>query len=173
MLGLAAVLTFAACSDEKSLEQFIVNNAEEKNFVSVDLSSSLLSSRLNSLSQEDKAVLKSFKKVNLLAYRVKDSAQSDFKTKWEELKLTVKTQPKYEELMRMGSANQGAMLYVVGDSINIQEIVLLGSAGQDVGFGVVRFLGDDMTVQDAMQVMNIMQRSSKEGGLQELEALFK
>ena len=172
ILALIFSLALGSCQSEPSLERFMVENADAKNFVHVDVSPSMLTGQLQNLTSEEQQVLQSFRKLNVLAYKVSDSTDTQVKAKWEEVQQLVKSQPKYEEVMRFGSGGKGATLYVVGDEQHVEEFVLLGNGGADTGFAVVRFLGDEMKLENAMTLVSIIGRAQGGEGLSELSQFF-
>lgn len=172
VIAIAAAFVVSSCQSEPSLERFMVDHAEAKNFVHMDLTSDMIASQVPNLSSEEQALMKSFKKLNILAYRATDSTDTQLKAKWDEVRQLVQSQPQYEELMRMGSGSQGAALYVVGDENNVKEFVLLGNGGSAVGFAVVRLLGDNMKMENAMTLMSVIGRLQGEGSLPQLKEYF-
>ena len=69
------VLGFAvsSCSSEQSIQQYYVASAENPNFMSFDLPSSLLNLEKANLSESEMEVASSLKKLNILAFQKKAS----------------------------------------------------------------------------------------------------
>jgi len=61
-----------SCKNEKSLQQYFVDGADNKEFISADLSTTLLKVSEVDLTPEQKEAYKSLRKINLLAYRLKE-----------------------------------------------------------------------------------------------------
>ena len=152
-LGLAILVSLIfSCKNELSLQQFIIEQQEKQDIISFDLSSSLLTATENLQSDEEIKTLKSFKKINILAYQIKDSIDNRYKDEIQHVKNIFKNKV-YSELIRYGKGTQGAKVYLVGnDNDEIDEIVVFAN-DQDLGWLLVRILGDDMKPEKIMQLI--------------------
>jgi len=151
-LGLAILVSLLfSCNNELSLQQFIIEQQEKQDIISFDLSSSLLTATENLQSDEDIKTLKSLRKINLLAYQIKDSNGNRYKDEIQHVKKIFKND-NYSELIRYGKGTQGAKVYLVGGGDKIDEIVVFAN-DQDLGWLLVRILGDDMKPEKIMQLM--------------------
>ena len=72
-----AVLTLLSCDTSKSLQSYIVEKQEDNRFMKVDFATSLIS-ELDSLPEQQKQVLASIKKMNVVAYSKKRRKPSRF-----------------------------------------------------------------------------------------------
>ena len=63
-----AVITFS-CKQEASLQKYFVESGEKKEFMALDVSSSILNINKSKLSASEKTALASFDKVNILAFK--------------------------------------------------------------------------------------------------------
>ncbi len=149
-LAIMASLIFS-CTNEKSLQQFIVNQQERSDVISVDIPVSLLALKEELKDSEDIETLKSIKKAAILAYQIKDSAEVRYKADKEHLKQILK-QDKYEELFRYGKGNSGAKVYMVGEDNAIDELIVFAN-DDSLGWLVLRVLGKDMKPEQIMQLM--------------------
>lgn len=143
-----------SCNSEKSLQEYYVENQERKEFLSVDLPISTFISASSSLDAEQRRVLNTVKKVNLLAYPLKEGQLEGF----EEEKLVIERileNEQYQSLMRFGRSGKGAQFYLVGDQDAIDEFVVYGN-DEDRGFMVARILGDDMKVDELFHLVETM-----------------
>ena len=61
---------FSSCNDELSLQKYFVEKTENKNFIALDLSPSILNVDSSKLSTDENEALKSFEKVNILAFKL-------------------------------------------------------------------------------------------------------
>ncbi len=59
-------LLLISCNSKASLEKYFVDNTENKNFIQVDVSPSILNIEKNKLSFSEQSALKSFDKMNVL-----------------------------------------------------------------------------------------------------------
>jgi hypothetical protein len=150
-------LFLMSCTSEPSLQKYFVEKSENKNFISFDVSPSILNVDQTKLSEEQKAALKSFEKMNVLAFKLNDKNQTDFSTERQEVNLILKNE-KYQQLMKFGSGKEGASISYVGEDNHINEFILYGNK-KDAGFAVVRILGKDMNPNNIMTLISIMKDS--------------
>lgn len=155
LILLLSCLLFS-CNNEKSLQEYYVENQERQEFLSLDLPVSTFISASSSLDPEQRRVLETIKKVNLLAYPLKDGQLEDF----EQEKIAIEAilqDKKYQSLMRFGRSGKGAQFYLVGDEDAIDEFVVYGN-DEERGFMVARILGDDMKVNELFDLVESMER---------------
>lgn len=154
---LISTIFFLSCNNEPSLQKYFVENSESSDFISVDVGSSIINTEKMTLSEEDKKALTSFKKMNILAFK-KDSLNDEkYKAESKKVKELLKEET-YQQLMKMGSGNDGGSLYYVGDEENINEFVLFANKKEN-GFAVVRILGDNMDPGQILNLMSLIKRS--------------
>jgi len=154
-LGLAALALFG-CSDGESLQRYLVDKQGDDKFVKVDIAASLLQSDNSDMSQEEKDILKTIKKVNVVAYPISDGNIAEYETEKDKLK-TIIGQEKYKTLMKMGSNNSGATLKYLGEEDAIDELIVFASDSER-GFAVFRLIGDDMRPDQMIKLMNSIDR---------------
>jgi hypothetical protein len=166
------LMSFIACEKEPSLQKYFVEKTESTDFISVDMSPSILNIKPDALSTEQQEALKTFKKMNILAFKIKDENKAKFEGERTKVKEILKDE-KYQELMKFGSGKEGAAVYFVGKDDAIEEFVLYGSQN-DNGFAVVRILGDKMNPEDFMTLLSALQKSDIDmDQLKPLEGIFK
>ena len=73
---LAIVALTLSCKQEASLQKYFVESGEKKEFMALDVSSSILNINETKLSASEKKALASFDKVNILAFK-KDGKNID------------------------------------------------------------------------------------------------
>ena len=149
-LGLAA-LTLFSCSNEKSLQKYLVEKQEDDTFLKIDVATSLLQAEGNSLSQEEKDILETVKKINVVAFPIKDGNDASYDANKKEISDIMK-QDKYKTLMKYGSNNKGATLKYLGEEDAIDELIVLAS-DKEKGFAVFRLLGDNMKPDEMLKLM--------------------
>ncbi len=150
-LGLAALMLFS-CSNEKSLQKYLVEKQEDDTFLKIDIATSLLQVEGNNLSQEEKDILETVKKINVVAFPIKEGNDANYDANKKEINDIIK-QDKYKTLMKYGSNNKGATLKYLGEEDAIDEIIVLASDAER-GFAVFRLLGDDMRPDQMLKLMN-------------------
>lgn len=144
-----------SCNSEKSLQEYYVENQQRKEFLSLDLPVSTFISASSSLDPEQRRVLETIKKVNLLAYPIKNGQLEGFEQEKQVLE-TILENEEYQSLMRFGRSGKGAQFYLVGDEDAIDEFVVYGN-DEDRGFMVARILGDDMKINELFDLVETME----------------
>ncbi|GHC52727.1 DUF4252 domain-containing protein [Ulvibacter litoralis] len=152
---LLAALSFASCSNEKSLQKYLVEKQDNDKFLKVDVATSLLQSETSSLSEEEKEILKTVKKVNVVAYKITDDV-AEYETEKGELAAIMK-QEKYKTLIKFGSNSKGATLKYLGEEDAIDEVIVFAS-DDEKGFAVFRLLGKDMRPDKMIKLMKAIDK---------------
>lgn len=154
---LLVLLTLISCNSEPSLQKYFVENTENKDFIALDISPNILNLDKAKLSTEQNDALKSFDKMNILAFKANAKNQAQFETERAKVTAILKN-PKYQELMKFGSGKDGASISYVGTDENIEEFVVFANRKEN-GFAVVRVLGKDMNPNNIMTLMSVLQKS--------------
>jgi len=155
---LLVLLTLISCNSEPSLQKYFVENTENKDFIALDVSPNILNVNKTKLSSEQTEALNSFDKMNILAFKANDKNQAQFETERAKVKAILKN-PKYQELMKVGSGKDGASVSFVGTDENIEEFVIFANRKEN-GFAVVRVLGKDMNPNNIMTLMSVLKQSN-------------
>ena len=166
------LVSLIACDQNPSLQKYFVENTESSDFISVDVSPSILNIKPDALTAEQQEALKTFKKMNILAFKINDENKTKFDGERTKVKEILKDE-KYQQLMKFGSGKEGAAVYFVGKDDAIEEFVLYGSKDEN-GFAIVRILGDKMNPEDFMTLLSALQKSDIDmEQLKPLEGIFK
>lgn len=153
------VATFFSCDQNPSLQTYFVDNQEKPNFLSIDVPLSMLKIDESKLTEEQKEAYNSIDKVNMLAYKKDSVDQTNFKMELSKVK-TILDDQKYQELMRGGNSTEGKFVVkYLGDDDDIDEFILFGNSN-DMGFAVVRILGDEMDANKLMQLSSVLQKGN-------------
>ena len=149
LLLLVALLN--SCSQEQSLQSYIVESQEKPGFMAVDLSSSFIQFKTSDVSEDLKETLNSIRKINLigLPYQ-KDS--SNYENEKETIRTILKNSETYKNLMKMNFEGMNVNLYYTGKTDSIDELILFGYS-KEVGVGIARVLGEDMNLGNIMKMM--------------------
>ncbi len=169
------ILIFAiiGCSSELSLQKYMAKNSENSNFIALDLGTDILKITQEELSEDEKAALNSFKKLNILAFKKNDNNDALYKKEKEEVQTILKGNAIYEQLMSFGSGVQGASIYAVGETDKISEFIVFGNES-DTGFAIVRILGKDMNPNHIINFMSLLRKADIDATqLKSLESLIK
>ena len=154
-IGLAA-LTLFSCSNKESLQRYIVDRQNDDSFLKIDIAASLLQTDSANLSQEEKDILKTIKKINVVAYPIEEGNVSAYEVKMQVLK-TILDQDRYKTLMKYGSNKEGATLKYVGLEDAIDEIIVF-VRNDEKGFALFRLLGDDMRPEQMIKLMTAIEK---------------
>lgn len=154
--ALACILILGSCSNEPSLQKFFVENAEKKDFVALDISSSILNIDESKLSVEQKKALTSFDKINIIAFKSTPQNQATYEA--EKLKLNgILKNEAYQQLIKVGSGKDGASVSFVGTDDNIKEFIFYANR-KEYGFAVVRVTGDSMSPTNVVTLLTVFQK---------------
>jgi hypothetical protein len=159
-LGFIIALLLFSCNSEPSLQRYFVDNSENKEFISIDVSSNIMNLDKAKLSVDEKKALASFNKVNIIAFKM-DSAKT--KTKQLEIESAKVKQilkgKAYQELMKVGSKGNFASISFVGDEDDIDEFVVYAK-GKETGFALVRILGNDMNPNNIISILELLKNAN-------------
>lgn len=171
IVTLFSILLFS-CSNKPTLQKYFVENMENKDFLAIDISPSILNIDKVSLSDSEKKALETFDKMNIIAFK-KDSLNN---TKFKEEEVKVKAILKeeiYQELMKFGSGSQAASVYYMGEDDKIDEFVVY-TKNVNSGFAIVRVLGDNMNPADIFTFIEVLKKANIDmEQLKPLEGILK
>ena len=148
----------SSCDNEPSLQKYFVEKTENKNFIALDLSPKMLNIDSLKLTTDEEAALKSFEKVNILAFKLNDTNKAEFELERAKVNEILKEE-KYQQLMKFGSGKEGASVSFVGDNEHIDEFVFYANKKEN-GFAVVRVLGKDMNPTGIMTIMSVLKNAN-------------
>ena len=134
-------LLLTNCNSKPSLQEYLVDKQEDDAFVKMDLATSLLYTEDSKLSVEQKEVLKTVKKINVVGYPIKDN-EAEYTAERKKIK-DILTQERYQNLTEIKHENWNFSLNYLGDEEAIDELIVYIN-NSEKGFGVVRLLGKDM-----------------------------
>ncbi|MFC6878035.1 DUF4252 domain-containing protein [Flavobacterium myungsuense] len=165
-------LILLSCNSEPSLQKYFVENTENKNFIALDVSPSILNIDKTKLSAEQNQALQSFDKMNILAFKLNATNQAQFEIERAKVD-TILKDVKYQQLMKFGSGKEGASVCFVGSDDHIEEFVLFANKKEN-GFAVIRILGRDMNPTNIMTMMSVLQSANIDlEQLKPLQEMFK
>jgi hypothetical protein len=165
-------LFLISCNSEPTLQKYFVENTENKNFIALDVSPSILNVDKAKLSAEQNGALQSFEKMNVLAFKLNGTNKAQFELERAKVNLILKDK-KYQQLMKFGSGKEGASVSFVGSDEHIEEFVLFANK-KETGFAVVRILGKDMNPNNIMTMLSVLKESKIDiEQLKPLQEMFK
>jgi len=139
-LAITVSLLLSSCNNEPTLQKYFVENTDNKNFIALDLSPSILNIDTSKLTVEQNDALNSFDKMNILAFKLNDKNKAEFEVERAKVNKILKDK-KYQQLMKFGSGKEGASVSFVGTEENIEEFIFYANKKEN-GFAVVRVIGD-------------------------------
>ena len=150
-------LLLLSCNSEPTIQKYFVANSENKDFLALDISPTILNLDKTKLSAEQKRALESFDKMNVLIFKLDENNQAQYEVESQKITQILKDKS-YQQLIKVGSGKDGATISFVGDEDNINEFVVFGKS-KDNGFAVVRILGNDMNPNDIMTMLSVLKES--------------
>jgi len=154
LLVLAAA-ALMSCNDGQSLQRYLVDKQDDDRFLKVDIATSLFLAEENNLSQEQRDILNTIKKINVVAYPLKSGKEADYESEKAIIKGII-NQEKYKTLGSMKSKDMQFTMKYLGEETAIDEVVVFASSSEK-GFGIFRLLCDDMRPDQALKLMNSME----------------
>jgi hypothetical protein len=171
-LAIFLSLLAVGCNSEPTLQKYFVENTENKDFIALDVSPSILNLDRSALSLEQKRALESFDKMNVLAFKANESNKTQFESERAKVTLILKDK-KYQQLMKYGSGSVGASVSYVGSDDHIDDFVLFAN-NKDAGFALVRVLGKDLNPTNVVTLMSVLKKSNIDmSQLKPIEEMFK
>ena len=170
ILTIVAIFS-VGCDQHPSLQKYYVDSNENAEFLKFDVPASLLSLKDDGSSEEVKQTLKSIKKVNFLAFQLKDTNKAEFKLEKQKVKEILKN-PKYQELITIGSGKQSYTVKFLGEEDAIDEVIFFGS-DKEKGFALVRVLGKNMNPSKMMTLAQELKFDRDDDSMKQLGSFMK
>jgi hypothetical protein len=148
----------SSCTNEQSLQKYFVENAENKNFLTIDVSPSIIDIDKAKLTIEQKTALESFDKMNILAFKLDKNNKAQYDIESQKVTQILKNE-KYQELMKVGSGKDAASVSFAGDENHIDEFILFAKKKEN-GFAVVRILGNDMNPNNILNMISLIKSAN-------------
>ncbi|TYA92217.1 DUF4252 domain-containing protein [Seonamhaeicola marinus] len=168
---LTAVL-LVSCGDGVTLQRYYVDNQESKNFITQDLPISMVKIDKTDFSEEQHEAFNSVSRLNFLGYSVGDTDVEVYKTEISKVK-TILSAEKYQDLMEFSDRGRKIVVKYIGDDETADEVVIFGSA-QEMGFAIVRILGDEMNPEKMGRLVYSLQNAQvDENQIQDIMNFFK
>jgi len=145
------VLFGTACTNEKSLQTYLVESSEKEGYMYGDLPVQLLLSPKEGASEEVKTTAKSIQKINAAFFKKTAENGTAYETEMATLK-TIFSHKKYKTLGSVKAKGMNMKLYYTGDATEIEEVIAFGYS-DEVGVGVARILGKNMNPARIMEML--------------------
>ena len=170
-IGLAVVaVMMVSCNSNQSLQEYYVDNQGDKEFVAVDVPTSLFANT-EALNEDQKRTLETVKKVNVIAIPKKPENQEKINIEKDNISKILKDE-KYQLLMKFGGSSTKLEVYFTGNEEAVDEIIVYGY-NDEKGMGIARVLGDNMNPSDILNLVSSMQKGDiNMSGLKEITGIF-
>ena len=166
----AVILT--SCGNNNSLQSYYVDNQESKNFISQDLPLSMIEIDKSNFTEAQEEAYKSVNKLNFLGYKSNETDTEAYKVELAKVK-TILSDSKYNDLMEFSDKGNKISVKYIGTDDEADEVIVFGSA-KDMGFGIVRILGDDMNPEKMVTLISALQNANiEEGQINDIMNFFK
>lgn len=153
---LAAVMLFS-CGNGESLQRYYVDHQEAKDFISQDFPLSMIDIDKSGLTEKQKEAYNSVDKLNFLGFKVNDNNAETFNAELTKVKVIL-ADAKYNDLMEFSDRGNKISVKYLGTDDEAEEIILFGSS-EKMGFGIVRILGDDMSPDKMVTLIEALQHA--------------
>jgi hypothetical protein len=168
IIGLA--LLFNSCDSELTLQKFYVESEKNNNYLMMDLPTSILTLNDNA-SEKAKLGLESVHKLNLLAFKLNDTNDASYIEEKTKVKAILANKD-YTELVRFNESGRKVIIKFLGTSDSIDEVIVYGN-DKTMGFGLARLLGDNMTVENMLALMESLKNLDQNSDtFKKLEGFF-
>ncbi len=155
---ICSLLLLISCNNKPTLQKYLVENSEKKNFIAVDVSPSILNLEKQSLTSDEKKALSTINNMNIIAFETNENNVKEYEE--EKLKVSkILKDEKYQELMKFGSGSDGASVSFVGEDDKIDEFILFGNKKEN-GFALIRITGDNMNPADLLTMISLLKKSN-------------
>ena len=152
------LLLAISCDSKPTLQRYLVENSEKKDFIAMDIAPSILNVEEQKLTADEKKAIATIDNMNIIAFKATDKNQAMYAAEKKKVASILKDK-KYQELMRIGSGNDGASVSFVGEDDKIDEFILYANKKEN-GFALVRIVGDDMNPSDLMSIISLLKKSN-------------
>lgn len=162
---------FVSCDQYPSLQKYYVDSQASTEFIALDIPASIVSLKEDDASEETRATLKTIKKINFLGFQLTETNKEEYALEQAKVKEILKN-PKYQELIRVGSGSKSLIVKFLGEEDAIDEVILYG-ADKELGFALVRVLGDDMEPSKMMELAQQVNIDDDSASLQQITSFMK
>jgi hypothetical protein len=144
-----------SCDNNQSLQEYYVDNQGDKEFVAVDVPTSLFANT-EKLTEDQKKTLETVKKINILAIPKKEENQTKIEAEKAKISDILKDE-KYQLLMKYGVGDSKMEVYYTGSEEAVDEIIVYGQDNMK-GMGMARVLGDNMNPTKILLLIRYLQK---------------
>jgi len=172
LFSLLALIMLVSCSNKQSLQTYFVDNQETANFTTLDIPTSIVKFENTELSASELEAYESIDKLNFLGFKLDSNNLDSYKAEMNKVS-SILSDKKYIDLGEFNMQGSKMVVKYLGDNDIADEFIIFGNS-KDVGFGVLRVLGDDMSPAKLYMLAESMNKASvDQAQLQSLTDFFK
>lgn len=145
------VLSLSSCSNQISLQKYFVTKANDDSFMSITLPSSLLQLKDGENNEDNKEILESFKRLNVLVFKNENSS-NEIQSKEIETIKGILNKDKFKELIAINTSKGTGKVVFTGNDEDIDQVVGFGYNNE--GFILARVTGKNMKVKDLTKLIS-------------------
>lgn len=169
---LLTAVFLTSCGNGESLQRYYVDHQEAKNFISQDIPLSMMEIDKSNFTEEQNEAYNSVDKLNFLGYKTSETDAETFKVELAKVK-SILSDSKYNDLMEFSDKGNKISVKYIGTDDEADEVIVFGSA-KDMGFGIVRILGDDMSPDKMVTLISALQSANiDEAQIEKIMNFFK
>ncbi|PKQ46321.1 DUF4252 domain-containing protein [Confluentibacter flavum] len=158
VITIIAAFFLVGCNDGLTMQRYFVEHQETNNFLAQDVPISMLNIDESKLTAEQREAYNSVKRLNFLGYKIDSTNVDVFNSELAKV-ITILNDEKYNELIDFSYEGAKIAVKYVGDDYEADEFIIFGSS-KDMGFGIVRVLGEDMSPEKMMTLGQLFESSN-------------
>lgn len=172
LIVLFTTIILVSCSDGASLQKYFVDHQESKDFMTQDVPISMLKIDESKFNSEQKEAYNSVSRLNFLGFKANEKNAETLEVELAKVK-TILSNDKYNDLMEFSDKGNKIVVKYLGDDEEADEVIVFGSF-KEMGFGIVRVLGNAMSPDKMVTLVSILQGANvDEGQVQDIMNFFK
>ncbi|HCY82510.1 DUF4252 domain-containing protein [Xanthomarina gelatinilytica] len=170
--SLLACIMLVSCNNGESLQTYFVDNQETPDFISADIPTTIVELDQTTLTEDQKEAYNSVKRLNFLGFKLTENNQDAYAQELSKVK-SILNDKKYIELMEFNDRAAKVVVKYIGDDDAADEFIVFTSS-KDMGFGIVRILGNDMRPEKMATLVNAIQNADIDSSqLEDIAGFFK
>lgn len=158
LVVILSAIFLESCNDGVTLQRYFVDHQESNNFTSIDLPATILSLDETTLNKNQKEAYRSIKRLNFLGYKANQSDMAVYSSELTKVSDILKSN-KYKDLVEFNDKGKKIVVKYIGNEVEADEVIVFGSS-KEIGFGIVRILGNHMNPDKIVTLMDAMKNSN-------------
>ncbi len=172
VFSLLAFISLVSCNNGESLQTYFVDHQETADFISADIPTSVVSLDETTITDDQKAAYNSVQRLNFLGYKMNDTNMATYTTELAKVK-SILNNVKYNELLEFSDSGNKFVVKYLGDDESAEEVIVFASS-KEMGFGIVRILGNNMRPEQMATLASAVQNAEfDQSQLQGITDFFK